>query len=119
MSQTRCPGFGRGGSAAGGPLAAFAGVRWADYLGVAPFLIFAVLFLIVPTVGLVVGAFQATDGSFTLQNIADLGTPQIVSSFWISIRVSAASAVFGAAIGLVIALAVIRGRLPSRSARRC
>jgi len=98
--------------ASGGPLRAFAGVRWGDYLGVAPFLIFAILFLIVPTLFLIIGAFQASDGSFTLQNIVDLGTPQIVSSFWISIRVSAASAVFGAFFGLLIALAVIRGRLP-------
>jgi putative spermidine/putrescine transport system permease protein len=97
----------------GSPLHGLAHVRWGDYLGVAPFLIFAVMFLIVPTMFLVVGAFQASDGSFTLQNIIDLGTPQIISSFWISIRVSAASAVLGAAVGLIIALAVIRGRLPS------
>ncbi|MDR3472501.1 MAG: ABC transporter permease subunit [Devosia sp.] len=70
------------------------------------------MFLIVPTLYLVAGAFQANDGSFTLQNIIDLGTPQIVSSFLISIRVSAASAVLGSLLGLMIALAVIRGRLP-------
>ncbi|HVX80899.1 MAG TPA: ABC transporter permease subunit [Devosiaceae bacterium] len=70
------------------------------------------MFLILPTVWLVVSAFQGPDGGFTLQNIVDLGTPQIVSSFWISIRVSVASAVLGAAAGLIIALAVIRGRLP-------
>ena len=98
--------------ASGGPLRAFAGVRWGDYLAVAPFLLFAILFLIVPTVFLIIGAFQAADGSFTLQNIIDLGTPQILSSFWISIRVSAASAVLGSLIGLLIALAVIRGQLP-------
>jgi putative spermidine/putrescine transport system permease protein len=96
----------------GGPLSRFAGMRWGDYLGVAPFLLFAILFLIVPTLFLVVGAFQDPAGNFTLQNIADLGTPQIISSFWISIRVSAASALFGSVIGLIIALAVIRGRLP-------
>ncbi len=96
-----------------GPFAAFSGVRWGDFLGVAPFLIFAVLFLIVPTLYLVVGAFIGQDGSLTFQNIIDLGTPQIVSSFWISIRVSAASAVLGSAFGLLIALAIIRGRLPS------
>ena len=89
------------------------GVRWGDYLGVAPFLIFAILFLIVPTLYLVLGAFQARDGSLTFQNIIDLGTPQIVSSFWISIRISAASAVLGSIIGLLIALAIIRGKLPS------
>jgi len=90
----------------------FSGVRWGDFLGVAPFLLFAVLFLIVPTLYLVVGAFIGRDGSFTLQNIIDLGTPQIVASFWISIRVSVASAVFGCVAGLLIALAIIRGRLP-------
>ena len=35
----------------------FRGVRWGDYLGVAPFLLFAILFLIVPTLYLVAGAF--------------------------------------------------------------
>jgi len=98
--------------ASGSPLARLAGLRWGDYLGVAPFLVFAVLFLIVPTAWLVIGAFQARDGSFTLQNLIDLGTPQIISSFWISIRVSVASAVMGAIAGLILALAVIRGRLP-------
>jgi putative spermidine/putrescine transport system permease protein len=99
-------------TASGGPLSGLRSVRWGDYLGVAPFLVFAILFLIVPTIFLVVGAFQANDGSFTLQNIVDLGTPQIVSSFWISIRVSAASAAAGALLGLIVALAIIRGRLP-------
>jgi putative spermidine/putrescine transport system permease protein len=88
-------------------------MRWGDALGVVPFLLFAVLFLIVPTLFLVAGAFIDKNGSFTLQNIIDLGTPQIVNSFWISIRVSAASAFVGAIIGLAIALAIIRGRLPS------
>lgn len=81
-------------------------------LGVAPFVAFAILFLILPTLGLVVQAFVGPDGSFTLQNIVDLSQPQIVSSFSISLRISAASAAIGAVIGLVIALAIIRGKLP-------
>jgi putative spermidine/putrescine transport system permease protein len=96
-----------------GPFTAFRGMRWGDYLGVAPFLLFAILFLIVPTLYLVLGAFIGRDGTFTLQNIADLGTPQILNSFWISIRVSAASALLGCLFGLLIALAIIRGKLPS------
>jgi putative spermidine/putrescine transport system permease protein len=87
-------------------------LRLGDILAIAPFVLFALLFLLIPTLGLVVGAFQDGDGNFTLQNVMDLGTPQIVASFWISIRVSAASAILGAGIGLVIALAIIRGRLP-------
>ena len=99
-------------SSSGGPLSRLRGLRWGDYLGVAPFLLFAILFLIVPTVFLVVGAFVGHDGSFTLQNLVNLDTPQIISSFWISLRVSVASAIVGAIAGLIVALAVIRGRLP-------
>ncbi|HEY4203012.1 MAG TPA: ABC transporter permease subunit [Devosiaceae bacterium] len=71
------------------------------------------MFLLLPTLFLVGAAFVDPDGHFTLQNLIDLGTPQIIASFWISIRISAASAVLGSALGLVIALAVIRGRLPA------
>lgn len=112
-SATAVPGPSGAAVSAGGPLRAFRGVRWGDYLGVAPFLIFAVMFLIVPTLFLVGAAFVGPDGGFTLQNIMDLGTPQIVSSFWISIRISLASAGIGALFGLIIALAIIRGRLPA------
>ncbi len=83
------------------------------WLGVLPFIVFALLFLIIPTLFLLGTAFVAPDGSLTLQNILDLGTPQVLSAFDISIRVSAASAFFGALIGLAIALAIIRGRLPT------
>ncbi len=83
------------------------------WLGVLPFILFALLFLIVPTLFLVSSAFIDENGGFTLQNIIDLGTPQIVSAFDISIRISGASAIFGALGGLAIALAIIRGKLPS------
>ena len=112
IANTAAPASAGVASAPRGPLARLSGVRWGDYLGVAPFLIFAILFLIVPTLFLIVGAFIDDKGGFTLQNIIDLGTPQILNSFWISIRVSAASAIFGSVFGLLLALAVIRGRLP-------
>jgi putative spermidine/putrescine transport system permease protein len=89
------------------------GVRWGTLLGVAPFLIFALLFLVGPTLYLVGSAFVDRTGAFTLQNITDLWTDQILNSFWISIRISVASALLGSATGLLIALAIIRGRLPS------
>ena len=71
--------------------------RMVDWLGIAPFIIFALLFLIVPTLYLVIGAFLTPDGHFTLKNIGDLFTPSILSAYWISIRVSVASALGGAA----------------------
>jgi putative spermidine/putrescine transport system permease protein len=84
----------------------------AGVFGVVPFLIFAVMFLIAPTIFLVANAFLDRAGNFTLENLAGLADPQIVASFWISIRISAASAAIGALFGLLITLAVIRGRLP-------
>jgi putative spermidine/putrescine transport system permease protein len=100
-------------ASSGGPFAFLKSIEIGAVLGIAPFLIFAVMFLLLPTMFLIGAAFVGPDGSFTFQNILDLGTPQIVASFWISIRVSVASAVLGVLIGLFIALAVIRGRLPS------
>lgn len=84
--------------------------RW---LGVAPFFIFATLFLVLPTLYLIIGAFQTRDGSFTLANVIKLfQEPTIRSSYWISIKISFWSALLGALAGLGIALAIVRGGLP-------
>jgi putative spermidine/putrescine transport system permease protein len=86
-------------------------MSWA-WLGVVPFFIFALMFLIVPTGFLMVGAFQDPDGHFTLDNIFNLFQPSILSAYWISIQVSAASAFGGAIIGFFLAYAGILGGLP-------
>jgi putative spermidine/putrescine transport system permease protein len=83
-----------------------------QWLGVAPFFIFALMFLILPTAYLVLGAFQNDSGEFTLENITALFQPSIVAAYWISIKVSLASAVLGALAGLAIAIAIVRGGLP-------
>lgn len=83
-----------------------------DWLGAAPFILFALMFLILPTLYLVVGAFQNDRGEFTFENIVRLAEPSIISAYWISIRVSLASALIGALVGLAIAIAVVRGGLP-------
>jgi putative spermidine/putrescine transport system permease protein len=85
--------------------------NWA-WLGVAPFFVFALMFLILPTASLMIGAFQDKDGAFTLANIANLAQPTILSAYWISIQISAASAFFGALIGFFLAHAVVLGGLP-------
>lgn len=84
-----------------------------SWLGVAPFLLFALLFLILPTGMLMVGAFQDNQGHFTLVNIAHLFQDSVLEAYWISIKISAASALSGAILGLLLALAVIQGRLPA------
>lgn len=82
------------------------------WLGVAPFFIFALMFLILPTFYLVVGAFQNDQGQFTLDNIIALSQPSILAAYWISIKISLASAILGALIGIAIAIAIVRGGLP-------
>ena len=75
-------------------------------MGLGPFAVFAFLFLVLPTVGLFVGAFQDADGEPTLANIAGLMTPVVANAFRQSLIVSGASAVVGAVFGLAIAMAL-------------
>ncbi len=82
------------------------------WIGVAPFFIFAVFFLILPTALLLVGAFQDQQGAFSLQNLRDLARPDIIKSFVLSMKISVASAVGGALCGFVLAFAAARGGLP-------
>jgi putative spermidine/putrescine transport system permease protein len=84
---------------------------WA-WIGVTPFFLFALLFLILPTGFLFVGSFQDAAGNFTLDNIVNLFQPSIISAYWISIEVSAASAVTGAVVGFFLAYAAVLGGLP-------
>src|SRR5215470_11552697 len=86
-------------------------ISWA-WVGVAPFFLFALLFLILPTGFLFVGSFQDADGNFTLNNILNLFQPSIVSAYWISLKVSAYSAIGGAVIGFFLAYAAVLGGLP-------
>jgi putative spermidine/putrescine transport system permease protein len=83
-----------------------------ELLGVLPFFLFAFLFLILPTSFLIVGGFQDSEGRFTLANLRDLLQPTILSAYWISIQVSAASAIGGAVAGFFLAYAAIAGGLP-------
>lgn len=95
------------------PIAGFrpSEMSWA-WLGVVPFFLFALMFLILPTGFLMVGGFQDADGNFTLNNLVSLFRPTILSAYWISIEVSAASALAGAVIGFFLAYAVVLGGLP-------
>ena len=82
------------------------------WLGIVPFVLFVTLFLIMPTMRIVVGAFQTADGGFTFQNIIDLNTASIRSAYWISIKLSVYSALLGCLIGFAMAAAIVFGKLP-------
>jgi putative spermidine/putrescine transport system permease protein len=83
-----------------------------DWIGVVPFLVFSFAFLMLPTIYLVIGSFQANDGSLTVQNYADLLGPQTVRTYMNSIEISLVTAVAGGIFGFLLAYAVIAGGLP-------
>jgi putative spermidine/putrescine transport system permease protein len=82
------------------------------WVGVLPFFVFAILFLILPTGFLIVGAFQDAQGHFTLDNLRQLFQEGVLDAYWISMKVSAASAFGGAVIGSLLAWAAVQGKLP-------
>ena len=82
------------------------------WLGVVPFFAFAALFLILPTLYVVVGAFRTPLGDWTLENIRGLNTPTILAAYWVSIKISFWSAALGCLIGFAMAAAVVLGGLP-------
>ncbi|MCB8828708.1 acriflavin resistance protein, partial [Escherichia coli] len=84
-----------------------------DWLGVMPFFLFAVMFLVLPTIYLVAGAFQDAQGNLTFANLVNLFQPSIMDAYWISIKISLTSALLGAFIGFSIAAAITLGGLPS------
>jgi putative spermidine/putrescine transport system permease protein len=83
-----------------------------SWLGVVPFFAFSLLFLILPSLYLLFGIFQDERGNFTLANIGDLFQPFILNSYWLSIQVSAVTAIGGIIFGFGLAYASIRGGLP-------
>ncbi|MEN9894819.1 MAG: hypothetical protein RIR97_671 [Pseudomonadota bacterium] len=83
-----------------------------DWLGIAPFMLFAILFLVAPTLYLVTGAFFNTQGDVTFSNITGLFTDKILASYMMSIKISFASAIGGGLIGSVLAWAVVMGGVP-------
>jgi putative spermidine/putrescine transport system permease protein len=87
---------------------------WKKWLGVIPFFLFAVLFLILPSMRLFVGSFTNTEGNFTFANILQLFQQQnILDAYWLSIRISAVTAIGGGILGFLLAYAVTIGGLPT------
>ncbi|MGH2628288.1 MAG: ABC transporter permease [Anaerolineales bacterium] len=84
----------------------------ATWLGLLPFFLFALLFLILPASFLFLGAFQDPQGNFTLQNIRDLNQPFIATAYRNSLQVSFVTAVAGGIFGLLLAYSVTLGGLP-------
>lgn len=82
------------------------------WVGLAPFFLFAILFIFLPSASLFIDSFRTLDGGFTFANIAGLFQPPIPESYWLSIRVSAVTAVGGGLLGFFMAYALTVGTLP-------
>ncbi|HXF64781.1 MAG TPA: ABC transporter permease subunit [Caldilineaceae bacterium] len=82
------------------------------WLGVIPFFLFAIAFIFWPAARLFVGAFQNSEGEFTLANIAGLFQPFILEAYWLTIRISVVTAVAGGVFGFLLAYAAVWGGLP-------
>lgn len=83
------------------------------WLGVVPFFLFALAFLIAPASFLFVGSFRDLQGNFTLDNFRNLAQPIVVEAYKNSLQVSLATAVVGTIFGFLLAYAVTLGRARS------
>lgn len=88
------------------------GRRVADALPLLPFLAVVTVFLIVPTVTVIVMAFFA-DGSFSLDRIAALFTGTALSALSKSVVLSASTALIGAVLGAVLSWLIVRSPVTS------
>src|SRR6266508_985998 len=87
---------------------------WKKWLGVIPFFLFAILFLLLPSLRLFIGSFTDNAGRFTVNNILQLFEQKsILDAYWLSIRISAVTAIGGGIFGFLLAYAVTIGGLPT------
>ncbi|MBC7595267.1 MAG: ABC transporter permease subunit [Kineosporiaceae bacterium] len=88
----------------------------APTLGLVPFLGYLTIFLLIPTIAVLVGAFS-DNGSPSLTNIRALGGSDVLRTLWRSILLSGSTAVIGAVFGALLAYAVVTGA-PDGTLRR-
>ncbi len=85
---------------------------WA-WIGVVPFFLFAILFLLLPAASIVVRSFEKLGGGVTLDNLrAVVTTRDFVNSYRVSLTISLITSVGGAIFGFLLAYAVCMGGLP-------
>ncbi|MDA8292417.1 MAG: ABC transporter permease [Actinomycetota bacterium] len=84
--------------------------------GLAPFLAYLAVFLVVPSVSVVSSAFETVNGGFTWSNVSAALQGTYLVSFEKSLELSALSAVVSAVLGTVVAVAL--ASTTSATARR-
>ena len=86
------------------------GSRLVVYLGVVPFGVYAAVFLGIPTVAIVVGAFQDPNGGFTFSNLHIAFSGIYLTGFETSLELAVLTAVVPGILGLLVAYAVHTSR---------
>ncbi|HLJ67455.1 MAG TPA: ABC transporter permease subunit [Chloroflexota bacterium] len=83
------------------------------WLPVAPFFLYVTIFMLLPSLSIVQGAFSKSTGSgYTLDHVRTLFDPQYRDAFWTSIKLSVATALTGGIFGLFVAYAAVKEGAP-------
>jgi putative spermidine/putrescine transport system permease protein len=80
--------------------------RLTPWLALLPFLGYVTIFLVVPTITVLVGAFSQ-DGRFSTARVQSLGTDAALRALWRSLLLSGSTAVIGAVFGALLAYLVV------------
>ena len=80
--------------------------RLREGLPLLPFFLFVGVFLVVPTVTVIVSAFVA-DGAFTTERVAALFSETALAALWRSLLLSGSTALLGAVLGAVLAWLIV------------
>ena len=91
------------------------GRRVREVLPLLPFLAFIGVFLVIPTLTVIVSAF-VVDGQFSLERVGALFSSTALAALWRSVLLSATTAVLGAVLGAVLAWLIVAR--PAASALR-
>jgi putative spermidine/putrescine transport system permease protein len=84
-----------------------------DWLALAPFFLFATMFLFLPSISIFFRSFESSDGKFTFDNIIALFTVRdFINAYKTSLTISIITAVGGAVFGFLLSYAVVLGGLP-------
>jgi putative spermidine/putrescine transport system permease protein len=82
------------------------------WLGVAPFFIWAGLFLLYPAVRVLIGAFKTEDGVYTTRFMGKLFQAQYLEAYKTSVEISLITAVAGGLLGVLMAYAALSPGAP-------
>jgi putative spermidine/putrescine transport system permease protein len=81
-------------------------------IGLLPFILFTLGFIIFPAGSLLIGGFQDKLGNFTFHNIYNLTRPDIIHSYLLTIEISLVTALGGGLFGFLLAYGITLGALP-------